>query len=1512
MPNWKKLIVSGSDASLNSLEVNQASGSFSGSFQGDGSQLTGITVDAATTVEDSFTSQTSISITHNFETKNIIVSVYNSDDEQIIPQSVTTTTNNTVDIVFQSATSGRVVVVRGGHILSGSAATASLALELSNLATASFAITASHALNIPDTASHALTAVTSSIADELSQLATASFANNATSASYALYAVSASHEIVLETSSSFAETASLAINLSPEATASQADNATTASFAITASHALNVPATSSHALTAVSASIADELSQLATASFAITASHALNVPDTASHALTAVTASHTAGTASIANNAVTASNINPLTQDVSITGSLSVSGNVQFADILGVANEIVMVGSNNSITSSNIISLDPTNNYLGINQPNPEVTLHMTGDGAQTAQIRMEQYNDSSDAPDIRTRKARGTSASPAKNNAGDFIYRQNSERYNGSTYTTVGQFAVDANSSNADRFQLTLAVSEDGNTIDAAAAQFKIDGNDGGAITFNDAYKFPTSDGTLGQTLITNGSGVLSFGTVSTASHALTAVTASHALNVPDTSSFSLNADSASVAARATTLSADATASIADRATTSSFADLAGNSRNADSSSVAARATTLSADATASIADRATTASFADLAGDARTADSASVAARATELSADATASFADRATSASIADDIKDGAVTNAKLVNDSITLGTTEVTLGTTIGTLSGLDAISATTGTFVLQIYESSSTIITSGSNIFGNDQNDIQQITGSLKQSGSYTLSGSLLQSNGTISGSFEGNGSGLTGITADSADSSSVAARATTLSTDATASFALVAGTSRNADSASVAARATELSTDATASFADLASNARTSDSASVAARATELSADATASFADLASDARTADSASVASRATTLSADATASHALTAVTASHTAGTASISNYATSASFAITASYLLGGAGNSGSFSGSFQGDGSELTGITVDASTLVNATFTSQTSLTASHELDSTNLIITVFNTDNEVLIPENIRILDNSNVGFDFATSTSGKYVLAKGGHIVSGSITTTVSEQTTVTASFVDQTSYTASHAFESKDVNVIIYGVNDELLIPQTIKTLNSSSVGVDFAESTSGRIVITKGGHFVSGSIASASIADVATLARAGSGSFSGSFQGDGSNLTGVASPTGSFSGSFTGSILVSDHILPTSNEAYDLGSPDKKFRDLYLSGSTIYLDDVALSKNTDGNLEVKDSNGNFKSIRADEVIIGNGENATRLKINNGRLSAINKDDSREESIELAISSSFSETSSLSLSSSYAITASYVLNADRATSASIADELSQLATASFALTASHALNGGGGNSGSFSGSFQGDGSSLTGIVASVVSESIAADSFTSQTSYTASHNFGTKEVVVQVYDNNDNVIVPSNIRAITDNAVGLDFASSRTGKVIISKGGHIVTGSVIATASVAEGLSPSAQRQSVVLATSDFTGSFYSLHIISSSLSMSAPPTPQPGDWFKISQRVPSGSNFTSSLLFGNGSQIMSASTELELDVEDQGIEFIYADATQGWVIIGN
>ena len=119
MPNWKKLIVSGSSANLSNLTVDNAvTASY---FKGDGSALTGVTTQIAetATVADTFTSVTSKVVLHSFNTKNVIVTVYNDSDQQILPSSITTTDNNTVTVTFDSLTSGRVVVAKGGHIVQG-------------------------------------------------------------------------------------------------------------------------------------------------------------------------------------------------------------------------------------------------------------------------------------------------------------------------------------------------------------------------------------------------------------------------------------------------------------------------------------------------------------------------------------------------------------------------------------------------------------------------------------------------------------------------------------------------------------------------------------------------------------------------------------------------------------------------------------------------------------------------------------------------------------------------------------------------------------------------------------------------------------------------------------------------------------------------------------------------------------------------------------------------------------------------------------------------------------------------------------------------------------------------------------------------------------------------------------------------------------------------------------------------------------------------------------------------
>jgi hypothetical protein len=97
------------------------SGSVTASFfVGDGSQLTNITVDQASTIKRTFTAQSTWVVEHNLNTDNAIVQVYDSNNFQLIPSTLRITDSNTVTITFDGATSGYAVVAKGGHIVSGS------------------------------------------------------------------------------------------------------------------------------------------------------------------------------------------------------------------------------------------------------------------------------------------------------------------------------------------------------------------------------------------------------------------------------------------------------------------------------------------------------------------------------------------------------------------------------------------------------------------------------------------------------------------------------------------------------------------------------------------------------------------------------------------------------------------------------------------------------------------------------------------------------------------------------------------------------------------------------------------------------------------------------------------------------------------------------------------------------------------------------------------------------------------------------------------------------------------------------------------------------------------------------------------------------------------------------------------------------------------------------------------------------------------------------------------------
>ena len=106
--------------------------------------------------------------------------------------------------------------------------------------------------------------------------------------------------------------------------------------------------------------------------------------------------------------------------------------------------------------------------------------------------------------------------------------------------------------------------------------------------------------------------------------------------------------------------------------------------------------------------------------------------------------------------------------------------------------------------------------------------------------------------------------------------------------------------------------------------------------------------------------------------------------------------------------------------------------------------------------------------------------------------------------------------------------------------------------------------------------------------------------------------------------------------------------------LIPDGNETRDLGSSTKRWRDLYLSGSTINLGGTELSKDTDGNVEVSAS-GTLKSLKVAEIELGTGSDVLVLKRDsNGKLQSRSKNTSTQAETATDIDLSNNDTDDLS------------------------------------------------------------------------------------------------------------------------------------------------------------------------------------------------------------------------------------------------------------------
>ena len=246
--------------------------------------------------------------------------------------------------------------------------------------------------------------------------------------------------------------------------------------------------------------------------------------------------------------------------------------------------------------------------------------------------------------------------------------------------------------------------------------------------------------------------------------------------------------------------------------------------------------------------------------------------------------------------------------------------------------------------------------------------------------------------------------------------------------------------------------------------------------------------------------------------------------------------------------------------------------------------------------------------------------------------------------------------------------------------------------VVVSGSAAEFL---TVKVSNLASGVVTGSGSTLGTQAINGTGNI---------LATTGATGISASGSFSGSFFGDGTNLTGVVAAAPN-SLHFECGLLVLDY-----------------------NGSTAVTASISGAASLSTNNITKWTGTGF----ANSSLTDNGTNitgTTSLQLT-GASSILSG----------SFSGSFAGLADRAVSASYALnattaaTASYVAGGNvvgtvaSATSASYANNATTASYANNATSASYASNAGAGNgifSGSFSGSFQGDGSALTGIAATL-------------------------------------------------------------------------------------------------------------------------------------------------------------------------------------------
>ena len=171
----------------------------------------------------------------------------------------------------------------------------------------------------------------------------------------------------------------------------------------------------------------------------------------------------------------------------------------------------------------------------------------------------------------------------------------------------------------------------------------------------------------------------------------------------------------------------------------------------------------------------------------------------------------------------------------------------------------------------------------------------------------------------------------------------------------------------------------------------------------------------------------------------------------------------------------------------------------------------------------------------------------------------------------------------------------------------------------LYGSNAILKIKNSIDAANAASVAINLDNGEQGEWIISNSNNSLAFNYKTAAAATSNRLIIDG---VSGNL-GIGTN----PDLSSNYKLNIVGNIQIGGDIIPSSSNTYNLGSLTNKWKDLYLSGNSIYLDDLILSRDSNINLNVKDLRGNYRDINVSNIQFHNTSNTLTIGIDaNGNI----------------------------------------------------------------------------------------------------------------------------------------------------------------------------------------------------------------------------------------------------------------------------------------------